>query len=244
VYKTGKLICSACHEDRHGGQFAAAPLENRCDQCHTAEGFPATTFTAARHAASRFPLIGGHAKVECAACHKPLDAASPQPRRYRFAALTCDSCHADPHRTKAACETCHTPEGWKAVRPFDHSATRFRLENAHANAKCSQCHTPQPGTAKPAPDFAGASTACYSCHEAKDVHAGQFRAAGREEDCATCHVPARWDQPIFSHNQTRYPLDVAHRNVACAKCHKEQVGAAARPVRIYRGTPLECVKCH
>lgn len=245
VYKTGKLICSACHEDGHAGAFAAAPVSNRCDQCHTVAGYLPTTFTVTRHEQTKFPLTGKHATVECASCHKPLTtaaAASGTPKRYRFDSLSCNGCHADPHQTKQACETCHVTQGWKDVRPFDHGTTRFALQGAHLkDVKCLQCH-PAAG-AGPAPVFAGTKPQCAGCHLKKDVHGGQFLGS-RPEDCANCHNSAAWNQNGFSHEHAAFTLDRAHRNVDCVKCHKERIVAGAKPVRTYRGTPLECVQCH
>jgi hypothetical protein len=57
-------------------------------------------------------------------------------------------------------------------------------------------------------------------------------------------VASGWNPPTFTHDQARFPLDVAHRNVACGKCHKNQGTANGKPVSIYRGTPTECVQCH
>jgi hypothetical protein len=228
VYLTGKRACEQCHADRHKGEFAAAPIANRCDVCHTVNGFQPTTFNVTRHASTRLPLTGKHEALACAQCHKP-DTAS----RYHFATLTCNGCHTDLHRTSVACETCHTTAAWKQVQPFNHSTTRFPLEGSHGTLKCAQCHV-----ANSAPKFAGTASACSTCHQRKDPHGGQFQAADRSEDCGTCHTVAAWKMEGFNHDRARFALDIAHRNVACAKCHKGD------PVRTYRGTPLECVKCH
>jgi hypothetical protein len=245
VYITRKLVCSACHADRHGGEFAAAPDSNRCDLCHTTTGYQPTTFTVERHAGTGFALTGRHAAVACSECHKTRadlksDGSTPPPRQYHFAVQTCNACHSDRHRTKVSCETCHTTEGWKTVRAFDHSNTTFKLEGAHQKVRCVQCHAPR-GTA---PDFAGASSRCASCHQGKDVHGGQFHSAGRDEDCSSCHITARWNSVTFNHDQARFALDVAHRNVACAKCHKESTDSTGKAFRVFRATPVECVQCH
>jgi hypothetical protein len=257
VYKTGKLICSACHEDKHAKQFQSAPYENRCDQCHDATSFKPNTFSVDRHAKTQFPLVGKHATVECRDCHKPL----ADTRQFHFDSRTCNSCHNDPHETKLSCETCHTPENWKTTKSFDHVSTGFRLEGGHAKVEqCIKCHpaAKAPVSAavsvaakstggKPAPDapvFGHTPKVCSKCHEAKDPHAGQFSAGGREEDCSFCHVTLRWSKEDFDHEKARYTLDRAHRNVACEKCHKTQKEIGAKMVRYYRGTPMECVQCH
>ena len=259
VYMTRKLICSACHTDRHGAEFASAPNENKCDVCHTQTGFQPTTFSVMRHAETKFTLTGRHAFVLCADCHKliePVIATLPLPaiaamavpaaktfisgplRQYHFASQTCETCHTDPHQTTLACESCHMTEQWKTLHAFDHSTTKFQLDGGHVKVKCADCHM---GTT---PQFPNTPEQCTGCHAAKDVHAGQFRRGVQEEDCATCHVTARWELKDFNHDKSRFPLDVAHRNVACEKCHREQRGAAGKMVRSYRGTATECVQCH
>ena len=238
-YVTGKRECSDCHTAAHSGEFAAAPYDNRCNICHTVEGFQTTTFSVERHAETRFALTGRHASVPCVDCHKPLVAAGVAPawRQYHFPSETCDSCHTDPHRTKIACETCHTPTQWKEVRPFDHTKTGFLLAGAH-DVKCVDCHKP------PGPVFSTARSQCSTCHATDDVHAGQFNQPERQEECSLCHTPLRWKSGDFNHERTRFPLDVAHRNVDCAKCHKAEISAAGKTIRKFRGTPAECVKCH
>jgi hypothetical protein len=243
VYKNGKLVCSTCHADKHGGQFASAPYNNRCELCHTTAGFKPDTFSLERHARTQFPLTGKHASVVCRDCHKPL----AESRQFHFDSRTCNSCHTDPHETKLSCEICHTTQQWKPAGAYDHSAARFHLDGAHLKVNCIQCHRPAPANAGAAPKpplFARTPVRCSDCHSAKNIHGDQFRTAAREEDCSECHVTQQWDGKSFSHEKTRYGLDVAHRNVACEKCHKNQVPAGAKMARVYRGTPMECVKCH
>jgi len=257
VYVSGLLTCAQCHNDPHAGEFLAAPWSNRCDACHTQESFRSPTFNVATHARSRFTLTGKHATVECGACHKPLPVP-PAPmtakamlasidapgarRKYHFPTLTCSGCHNDPHQTKTACETCHQTENWKQTAPFDHAQTRFGLDGGHAKVACAGCHVP--AGAEHAPRFAVAASTCGGCHQKTDAHAGQFQNAGRIEDCSACHTPAKWYIDAFNHDTTRFPLDRAHRNVVCEECHKQQIPTADKPIRLYRGTPVECVKCH
>jgi hypothetical protein len=263
VYITRRLICSACHNDQHAGQFAAAPWSNRCDACHVPAGFNLPTFMAARHSETKFALTGKHATVACDKCHQPLAqqpaaivpvAASvgrkpsyEPARQYRFTSENCSACHNDPHQTKLSCETCHTTEAWEAVKAFDHATTQFPLNGSHQKASCADCHINRAaltaGTPPKALQFASHATECMSCHAAKDPHAGQFQT-GHAEDCATCHVATEWKTVTFNHDQARFALDVAHRKVGCEKCHKEQKTTMGATIRVYRGTPTECVNCH
>ncbi len=279
-YKTGKLLCPACHTERadpHGGEFAAEPHSNKCDQCHTQAGFTPTTFTVERHAQTQFPLTGKHTEVECHKCHKPLapegaNAAAqvaslkasipagkttePDSRRqYRFPSRNCDVCHTDPHgispEANLACATCHVTQEWKSPLPFDHSRTRFNLAGSHQDPDkpiaCTKCHKPSGqasvGAAATAPVFSRVSTDCSRCHVEKDPHGGQFSSAERQTDCSSCHAPAAWKPSTFNHSQARFVMDNRHRNVDCQKCHKDE-DVKGKTVRIYRDTPVECVRCH
>ena len=114
----------------------------------------------------------------------------------------------------------------------------FRIDGAHEKAKCIDCHH-QSG-----PDFSKAPSQCSGCHIKADAHGRQFSQEGREEDCSSCHTPARWSIGDFNHERARFPLDVAHRNVACASCHKMAGQPDGKMIRSYRDTPTECVKCH
>jgi hypothetical protein len=251
VYISRKLTCPSCHTDRHGGEFASAPHSNNCGECHTQAGFRPTTFTVANHARTAFPLAGRHASAACEKCHKalkPESAALTAPRQYRFASQTCNACHTDPHRTNLRCETCHTPEQWTQVRPYQHpAATGARLDGAHQKLKCVQCHGPsgpdERGAVSVAPGFFNTPTGCSGCHTAKDAHAGQFQV-DPPEDCSHCHETARWNGENFDHDKARLVLSRVHRNVDCAKCHKDRREVAGKSIRVYRGTPTECIKCH
>jgi len=226
-------------------------------------GFQQTAFHAARHAQTEFPLVGRHVAVECGKCHKPLvvngaplvlaashsGGAATVPRQFHFPSLACGTCHADPHQTKLACDTCHTPEQWKAVRAYQHPPeAKARVEGAHQKLACIECHKPSAaadagGAAQAAPRFGGTPTQCLGCHAARDAHGGQFMS-DPEEDCSKCHVIEHWNGEAFSHDRARYTLNRVHRNLECAKCHKQQREAAGKKYRVYRGTPPARLGCH
>ena len=273
--KAGTHFCSECHAEPHGDEFAKEPYNNRCELCHAEAGADASPFTVDRHTQTAFPLTGRHAEVACKKCHSPLSlfakAASSQAEplmpavtnetaglrmRFHFASRACNGCHADPHGidlAKLTCETCHTPEQWKAVRPFDHALVPFKLEGAHreaANAQaCIKCHDKpaQAGgsSSGTAPVFSGISMQCAGCHAERDPHGGQFNDAGNgAKDCSACHAPVAWNAGTFDHGRTRFTLTGAHRGVNCVKCHKEQTGLNGKAVRLYRQTSVECLNCH
>jgi hypothetical protein len=275
VSVAGKHQCAECHADPHGGEFAGEPYNNKCDLCHSETGFAVTTFSVDRHARTRFPLTGRHAEVQCLKCHRglPVDSkailesavvASPNLRsavsetgeasnrrlQFHFASQECSRCHRDPHNIdpglNISCETCHTPQEWRTLLPFDHSQASIRLEGAHKDvaggAPCKTCHG---SMAQGVPVFSGVSFQCSGCHTAEEPHGGQFSTPGDgQRDCSSCHSQQSWAAVTFNHNHTPFALSGAHRGIDCVKCHKTQTETNGKSVRSYRGTPTDCLGCH
>jgi len=235
--------CRACHEKIdadlragtgfHGRDQAAKRLE--CRQCHTDHQgrdarivlFDADAFD---HRATDFPLAGAHRAAPCGACH---EAGRP----YRAAPHGCIDCHRDDdwHAT------------WGAWR-FDHDRTDFPLKGAHIEADCERCHA----NAR----YARTPKACHACHDLDDVHRGangercqdchgqsQWRRPDFDhdrdtdwDDCALCHNATDWRLWTFDHDrQTDYPLEGAHRRLACGQCHRGPLD---------REVPRDCFGCH
>ena len=258
LFKIRQTQCKDCHADAHRGQFAAAPHNNRCENCHDLQGFRPARFTLARHKETRFPLAGAHAAVPCVECHKTTESGKAAPVKYRFDDRTCTACHANPHRsqfrermsqmradgTPAGCEACHSTVDWEQVKAFDHAATRFPLVGAHRTIACAGCHRPANGekTMRNVVFNSVAST-CVGCHA--DIHGGQFAASNKTTDCANCHNSTRWKPATFDHDKrTTFPLQGAHRNVACVDCHKTTRLVQGKPILLYKPTPRECKSCH
>jgi hypothetical protein len=85
--------CKDCHQDPHGGQFAARGEGGDCATCHGVESFrPAVRFDHGRD--TEFPLAGGHAKAACSACHRE----GPLPNGGRGVVFA---------STPRRCEVCH-----------------------------------------------------------------------------------------------------------------------------------------
>lgn len=251
--------CVDCHKDAHGGQFAAAPNLNRCEGCHTVHGFQPSTFTLARHQASKFPLHESHMAVACNECHRPSDEpAAAKLVRFRFGDNSCTQCHQDPHGGQfrermiavgtggkaKGCEACHSLKSWKELSSFDHAATKFPLLGSHRAVACADCHRPanmEVSLAKA--DFRSAPTECEGCH--KDPHGGQFKLAGVAERCASCHNTNKWRPSLFDHDRrTKFPLQGVHKNVACERCHTGTRLVNGAKVLFYKPTPVECASCH
>jgi hypothetical protein len=257
-YKVSFARCLDCHQDAHERQFAEAPLDNRCEQCHTVHRFKPSTFTLARHQQSRFALTGAHAAVVCGECHRPAQTSRPGAAApYHFADLSCETCHSDPHRGQfrermaqqtngafSGCETCHTTRQWKDVSRFDHARTGFVLTGAHRAVACRDCHVPPNfETTLRNVVFRSAPKKCEECH--RDVHGEQFADASRQTECAGCHATARWKPSLFDHDKrTAFPLEGGHSGVRCTGCHNQVREVAGRKVLFYKPTPKQCAACH
>jgi hypothetical protein len=258
-YEVAFARCMDCHRDAHDGQFAPAPYNNRCEQCHTLRGFRPSTYTIAFHQKTRFPLAGAHLAVTCSECHRAAEGSAPStPAPYHFKDLRCTGCHQDPHHgefnrqmaerridgTPQGCEACHTVKSWTDLPSFDHSKGSFPLVGAHLKVQCEECHKPEVAGGKlTEATFKLAPTACSGCH--KDVHAGQFMKSGKPQNCEVCHNSDQWKPSIFDHEtQSRFSLKGAHMKLPCGDCHTGARIIDGQRVVFYKPTPQRCVDCH
>ncbi|RME47757.1 MAG: hypothetical protein D6791_05035 [Chloroflexi bacterium] len=241
--------CTSCHleDDRHKGQFGAS-----CESCHTPEKWERATF---RHDLEQFTFEGrpldiatncvtchrlndehkGRFGTECQRCHTPEEwdrvtfdhNETDFPLTGGHAHVECEVCHAEGkftglellcvacHREDDAhegqygtsCERCHIADGWDQVI-FDHTVAGLMYNGRPLDV----------------------ATSCVTCHARDDAHEGRFGDA-----CYKCHVADGWDQVTFDHNRTMFPLEGAHREVACEKCHT---------IERFAFTPMDCVACH
>ena len=211
--------CSACHKkgDPHGGA-----LGNRCETCHSADGWLETQFLHNRD--SRFRLDGRHRKVECNQCHSD-STFKTMPSR------SCVACHEKDEQTSGhqdqfgqSCDTCHNVKSWSAII-FDHGDTTFPLLGEHLSTPCESCHQND--------QFAQTATACVACHLEDDIHQERLGP-----ECGQCHVPQAWSDTRFNHDQdTDFPLAGAHQNIKCVACHLDPM-----PGKIM--LPSQCKDCH
>lgn len=249
-------LCSDCHKpDPHEGQFAKRKGGDKCESCHTVEGWKPAKFTVQDHAASAYPLDGAHAKVECAKCHIPAGKAT----KFKIKFALCTNCHQDAHggQFTAApllnkCESCHSlktfaPSSFTLAK---HKQTKFPLVGAHIAVSCTDCHVAKKKNDKTSVAFHFSDMTCTACHQ--DPHRGQFkefmvkkRADGRAPGCEVCHNQADWkDLTKFDHDQTAYPLVGSHKAVSCIQCHKPpNLEVNLRNVS-FKEAPKTCEGCH
>lgn len=233
--------CISCHKDYHKGQFKKNGGIADCVGCHTEKGFSPSLFTIERHSKTRFELIGGHLATECKKCHKQKDEWN-----FKMDSFKCVKCHENIHRNEITqkfmedsnCALCHNTESWNKVN-FDHDKTSFKLNGVHKKTECGKCHlTIKEGVKKFL--FSSVNTDCENCH--KDIHSGQF-ADGGKTDCSRCHASGNWKPVKFDHSTTKFPLEGAHKNVECYKCHKQETHNQRQFIN-YRIREIKCAACH
>ncbi len=254
--------CNDCHANFHKGEFSKTQRPEKCEACHTVEGFVPANFGVKEHQQQTgFPLKDAHLAIPCAACHTASLGAKGEvvKRKFKFPSMDCIACHSDPHqgqvdkyKTAAGCLSCHSGASWSEVK-FDHSLTGYPLTGRHAGVECKACHTASfpfrtgSGNRLVIPDFAKRKTQCSECH--KDKHQGQFREAPAKEGqpvvkCDRCHTTTDWYAEKFDHDtQSRFKLEGAHERARCDACHPTQVGSAGKFVR-YKPLKSECRACH
>ena len=227
-------LCLNCHKEVaadiaaqrgfHGKSSAVAKAE--CRHCHADhKGRNADIVNLDRtlfnHALTNFALKGAHRSVDCQSCHAPK-------AKLRAAANDCVGCHRkiDPHKGRLGdvCQSCHSEDGWRKVKAFDHSRTKFPLEHAHVRVPCATCHAGE--------RYKGLPSQCADCHRLQDVHAGR-----RGDKCATCHSPRKWATVHFDHDKaTRFALKGGHKKVKCESCHTGDLYKEKLSMR--------CASCH
>jgi len=212
--------CGGCHVDPHRSQLGAD-----CEPCHSEESWKPHGIIET-HASTRLPLVGGHLGAPCDACHPGADHGD-----FRGTPSSCETCHARDAAAAAApdhvasglmsdCESCHTPYGWQGAG-FQHDF--FPLIGGHSGHACERCHT--------GGNFAGTSSACFSCHQAD--YAGAPGHAAYSTQCQDCHDVFSWGSAAVDHSF--FPLTGGHSGPTCQECHTSGV---------YPGLSPACFGCH
>ena len=246
--------CQACHTNEQKHTYAGAPID--CYSCHRND-YDATTAPAHRasginttcetchsvsaaawggkfdHTTTGFPLVGSHAAVACAQCHKN--------NTFKGLPSNCASCHTGdytrttkpPHQSAGFgtdCVQCHAASSSTWTAKFDHAATAFPLVGSHMAVPCADCHKNNV--------YKGLPSTCFSCH-ANDYNATKnppHLASGLSTDCIQCHSASSsvWGGK-FDHATTAFPLTGLHATVQCMACHKNNV---------FKGLATTCNACH
>jgi len=237
--------CASCHADVH-----KAELGKTCEACHTSVSFRVSAFT---H--PRLPefFAGQHQGIPCAKCHVARAPGAPTRTgvpvdgwTFKNLSTTCATCHQDVHlgQVGTACEACHSVDAAKfAPVKFTHAKAAFKLSGRHETVECRKCHKPETGSFPAGPGTAvrlkGVATACAACHQ--DQHLGQLGPA-----CETCHTPASFKAPSFTHASQKVFFAGKHATQPCSACHKpvEASYPAGRGTTVrYKGLSA-CSSCH
>jgi len=231
-YSNAETTCSKCHDDPHGGSFAATAarldLDDDCAACHSPIAFSPTTEPFDHGLWTGFALQEAHDKAECSVCHLPLENHTPNGRS--FAPVdelfqkhdVCADCHKDPHEGsfdlaaypqsiegRTSCARCHDQTDFSAVdaRTFDHALwTDFPLLGAHAQSRCVDCH----GEAQANQLGAGNLGRVQSVFP-------RFRSGQKSNRCDTCH-----QNPHGRNFQPPRVPAVLRGETSCARCHSEE----------------------
>jgi len=215
-----------------GAPPAPAPSgDTRCAACHSTEGWAKVVFP---HDRTEFPLLGKHASVPCADCHKGTVEQKLDRR--------CAGCHQDPHAGEFGrlCESCHEEQTFKdAMNAEAHRRTAFPLIGAHATIPCQECHQ---GSRERR--FTRAASDCASCHLRDYARASLDHAAARfGTDCRRCHGPLDFRAARFAEHESCFPIaSGAHAGIACQTCHSTLVGALLDGK--CKTNTAACTSCH
>jgi hypothetical protein len=230
------LDCYSCHNTDYVNTKKPSHVKNGfstdCAQCHsTTNGFEWSTELVDH---SFFPLTGGHAINNCAACHDVSD--------FSKVSADCFSCHEktffdtkNPDHNAAGfntdCMQCHTTDpDWRPVNFLQHDAQSFPIYSGKHKGvwvNCNECHTSEG-------NFGIFS--CTACHKDPETTTEHSTVSGfKYEDnaCFACHPTGDAGQ-AFNHDATAFPLTGVHRTTDCVACHANG----------YKGTPTQCRDCH
>ncbi len=254
VFSNTGTNCADCHADIHRRQMGA-----NCEQCHTVKGWNIITQRVKEHD-NRFPLVGGHAGLDCADCHK-----SEAVGQFQGLSIQCYSCHqrtfqqaTSPNHVTAGfptqCEQCHTINNWQSAK-FDHlQFTGFALTGMHATLDCTACHA--------GGNYAKTPATCVGCHlpDFQKASNPNHISLGLPQTCQNCHSTAAWQPASFNHDSVGFPLtgghaklqcDQCHTNgnynlttTACVSCHIKDFQGTTNPNHIAAGMPQQCEICH
>jgi hypothetical protein len=218
--------CESCHTDDLARALdpdhAALGWTMDCEECHQV-----STFGAAGFLHPGFPLSGGHAALDCSACHSGgVFTGTPS---------ACVACHQDDYNGTTdpnhmalgfptTCQDCHSTSSWGGAT-FDHET--WPLTGAHASTSCSECHG--------GGVYAGTPTACFACHQTEynNTTDPNHVTAGFPTTCQACHSTSTWSGATFNH--TWFPIVGGdHGGFTCTECHQVPGNF----------TIFSCIHCH
>jgi hypothetical protein len=176
--------CGLCHVDVHAGVFARSEELASCGACHSPLSFRTGLDDFDHAETTGFSLGGGHAELDCTACH--ADDSDALRGRAPAAGADCASCHDEPHGGQFApsprgadCARCHAPEAPFVEPHFDHDVdSDFPLEGRHRELACTECHALEDAGGTQLRRYWPLERDCTACHGV--VEGGRLRrSSGR-----------------------------------------------------------------
>jgi len=224
--------CVSCHQATYlsttAPEHAAAGFATVCTNCHTNNGSWRSTW---QHPTDVYQFTGAHSPRLCRACH--ADGV------YRGKGTDCVTCHQKTFDTTTApnhrsagfptrCADCHNTTAWIGA-VAKHAQSMFALTGKHVAVSCLTCHADGM--------YAGKSTACASCHQAKyDATTNpKHSAASFSTGCTECHTTDGFQPATWTHPATAFQFTGPHAGRTCAGCHADG---------IYNGKGTACIACH
>jgi hypothetical protein len=212
--------CGACHARTSKATMArsSAHASVPCAACHVPRGRAQRIAFGFQEVLHVIPFVGGSQRdwsaipdVRCVRCHAGLEKKAVSARGIRILHASCAK--------GAACTDCHSP--------VTHGATS-EWTKSYDMERCLQCHISQ------------ASTACDTCHVAKDrreristgafsvTHGKEWRRTHGMGDTSTC---------VVCHDQSK-----------CQKCHGAGLPHGPQFIQTHAQVAAEpsakCSSCH
>ncbi len=177
--------CNSCHTDVHQSR-----LGTECESCHVPVSW--SVFDPLRaHANTMFPLIGKHARLDCASCHyREVEG------EFLRLSSDCISCHREEYRTTDTpvhtaigfgprCEACHSLFSWQPAFFSAHDTYFPIFSGSHSGAwdTCDDCHLVKGNYTE---------FSCLECHPHRqskmdDEHRGKSGYVYESQACYNCH---------------------------------------------------------
>jgi hypothetical protein len=215
------------------------------------------------HAQTGWVLTGMHTVPPraCSDCHVNGN--------YKLTQTACVACHQQDYNNAktpvdhlgagfpTTCETCHDTVAW-ADGKFDHAQTGWALTGMHTvpPRACGDCHVNN--------NYKINSTACVTCHlnDFNNTNAPPHAQSGFPQTCEVCHDTIAWNDAVFDHSKTAFPLTGSHTvpprqcvdchvnnnyttlPTDCYGCHKADYQGTTNPNHIAAGFPTTCATCH
>ena len=252
VHLPEETTCNICHTANLdtanvniGGHLG---FGENCIDCHQSTQWQEILFD---HSTTGFLLVDSHDGPLCGDCHGVEDTPT-----------LCQGCHLDDYDLtetpvhsvqtflSADCENCHTAVNWTDII-FEHglpeqaecstchdanyqaTESPIHSDEVYEAGDCELCHNNDawsPSIFVHLPE----ETTCNICHTANldtaNVNIGGHLGFG--ENCIDCHQSTQWQEIIFDHSTTDFPLIDSHDGPLCGDCH--DVGVP----------PTVCESCH